>query len=43
MSAMLLRVRVYVAAPAPEESHEIAEHIQVRPISWRWRGPQDDD
>jgi hypothetical protein len=25
------------------ETHDIPEHMQIRPVTWRPRGPQDDD
>jgi len=44
---------VVVASPPPPkpppspretwETHDIPEHMQIRPVMWRRRGPQDDD
>jgi len=25
------------------ETHDIPKHMQIRPVTWRRRGPQDDD
>src|SRR5205823_6618744 len=29
--------------PVEWETHDIPEHMQVRPVTWRKRGPQDGD
>jgi len=29
--------------PVEWETHDIPEHMQIRPVTWRRRGPQDDD